>query len=422
MDFADGNSLVGGRSGWLPQRPRPQPGCVALMRIGIDASCWWSRRGFGRFTRELVTAMFEEPRGHEFCLFVDRPPEPEMQRPGVNVIRVNTSRPVTEAAVAEGNRSIRDVWQFTRSVAAQPLDVMFFPAVYSWFPVPPRLKTVVTVHDAIAEHFPSLIFPDIKGRLLWSLKMRLARWQANRIMTVSNAAKGEIVEYLGIDPGAIDVVSEAADPRFKPVVDHGTRQAARQRAGLPADVRIIVYVGGLAPHKNIPGLLSGLAAATDQGGIEDVHLALVGDHDGDGFHSHYQELLNLVKEDARLAGRVHFTGYVADDDLVALYSDSLAVALPSFSEGFGLPAIEAMACGVPVLASSAGSIPEVVGDAGLYFDPTRVDEIAAAIHQLATQPATLEQLEANALQRAARFTWSRAAGLALNCLEGAVLS
>lgn len=389
------------------------------MRIGVDASCWWSRRGFGRFTRELLGAMFDEPRGHEFYLFVDRPPEPEMLRPGIHVIQVDISQPVTEAAVAEGNRSVRDIWAFTRSVAAQQIDVMFFPAVYSWFPAPFRLPTVVTLHDAIAEHFPALIFPDRKGRLLWSLKMRLARWQANRIMTVSEAAKKEIIEYLHINPDIIDVVSEAADPRFKPVLDDELRAAARERAGIPADVRMIVYVGGLAPHKNIPGLLKGLAEAVDRGGINDVHLALVGDPGGDGFHSHYEELLEMVQADARLSGRVHFTGFVSDSDLVTLYSDALAVTLPSFSEGFGLPAIEAMACGVPVLASLAGSIPEVVGDAGLYFDPYKVAQITDAIHQLATDTETLEQLRQKASDRATQFTWKRAAGLALACLEGA---
>lgn len=389
------------------------------MRIGIDASCWWSQRGFGRFTRELLSAMFEEPRGHEFFLFVDRQPEPEMIRPGVNVIQVDISQPVTEAAVAEGSRSVRDVWCFTRAVSEQPMDVMFFPAVYSWFPVPFKLKNVVTLHDAIAEHFPALIFPDRKSRWLWSLKMKLARWQASRIMTVSNAAKKEIVEYLGVKPGVIDVVSEAADPRFKPVDDAEVCAAARQRAGLPAESRLIVYVGGLAPHKNIPGLLKGLAAAIDKGGLDDVHLALVGDLAGDGFHSHYEELRCMVEADARLDGRVNFTGFVSDEDLVALYSDSLAVTLPSFSEGFGLPAIEAMACGVPVLASSAGSIPEVVGNAGLYFDPYEVEQITDAIHRLATDKVTLEDLRQKASARAAQFTWSRAAELAIRCLEGA---
>jgi len=389
------------------------------MRIGIDASCWWSKRGFGRFTRELLIAMFEEERNHEFFLFVDRPPEPEMLRPNIHVIQVDISQHVTEAAVAEGSRSVKDIWAFTRSISKHSLDVLFFPAVYSWFPAPFRLPTVVTLHDAIAEHFPDLIFPDKKGRLLWSLKMKLARWQASRIMTVSEAAKKEIVKYLGIKPDKIDVVSEAADPRFKPVLDTDERLAARNRAGLPNGVRLIVYVGGLAPHKNIPGLLNGLSQAVQHGGIDDVHLALIGDLDGDGFHSHYEELDKIVKADPKLTGRVHFTGFVSDEDLVTLYSDSLAVTLPSFSEGFGLPAIEAMACGVPVLASSAGSIPEVVGDAGLYFDPYKVEQIANSIHQLATETDTLDDLRTKASQRAAQFTWSKAAKLAFNCLEGA---
>ncbi len=340
-----------------------------------------------------------------------------MMRPGVNVIQVSISQAVTEAAVAKGNRTVRDVFSFTRAAAGQSLDVMFYPAVYSWFPAPVKLPTVVTLHDAIAEHFPALVFPDTRGRLLWSLKMRLARWQASRIMTVSNAAKEEIIEYLGIKPEVIDVVSEAADARFKPLLDADRRAAARKRSGLPDDARMIVYVGGLAPHKNIPGLLNGFAQAVGRGGVEDVHLALIGDIDGDGFHTHYQQLLEIVQADKRLRTRVHFTGFVSDDDLVALYSDALSLSLPSFSEGFGLPAIEAMACGIPVLASSEGSLPEVVGDAGLYFDPHNAGQIADAIHAIATKTDTLERLRIKATQQAARFTWNRAARLALASLE-----
>ena len=390
------------------------------MRIGVDASCWWSRRGFGRFTRELLIAMFEESRGHEFYLFVDRPPEPEMLHPNVHIVQVELSQHVTEAAVADGSRSVRDVWSFTKSLLGQPLDIMFYPAVYSWFPAPFRLPTVVTLHDAIAERFPDMIFPDKKGRLFWGLKMRLARWQAKRIMTVSEAAKREIVEFLGTKPSAIDVVSEAADPRFKPMMDMDERAAARVRSGIPMGVRLIVYVGGLAPHKNLVGLLEGLSGAIDKGGIDDIHLALVGDIGGDGFHSHYDDLVEIVQNNNNLIDRVHFTGFVSDEDLVTLYSDALSVTLPSFSEGFGLPAIEAMACGIPILASSAGSIPEVVGNAGLYFDPYKTDQITNAIHKLATEANTLEDLQKKATARAAEFTWSRAAKLAFECIEGAV--
>ena len=106
------------------------------MRIGIDASCWSNRRGFGRFTRGLLPAMFAAPRGHSFCLFVDQPPAPEMAHANVQVVEVPASRPVTEFAVAGDRRSLRDIYSFSRAVGREAIDLMFFPAAYSWFPTP----------------------------------------------------------------------------------------------------------------------------------------------------------------------------------------------------------------------------------------------------------------------------------------------
>lgn len=389
------------------------------MRIGIDATCWWSRRGFGRFTRGLLDAMFDTPAGHEFVLFLDRPPEPEMLRAGVSIVQVEVSRTVTASAVAGGSRSLSDIRAFKRAVDAQSLDVMFFPAVYSWFPVKRGLPVVVTLHDAIAERFPELVFPDRKGRMLWALKMRLACWQATRFIAVSHAAKAEIVEYLHLDPNEIDVVTEAADPMFKVSTNPEQLNEARRRAGLSTDDRMIVYVGGLAPHKNIAGFMKAFAEVADQPGVEDLQLVLIGDVEGDGFHSHYQELNELQEQDQRLAGRVHFTGYVSDEDLVTLMSGSVALCLPSFSEGFGLPAIEAMACGTPVIASSAGSLPEVVGDSGILFDPHDIAAMSAAIVQISTDDDLRSELQTRALQRSSRFSWAAAAALAFPVLQAA---
>ena len=342
-----------------------------------------------------------------------------MLRPNVDIVEVKPSRPVTEAAVASGSRSLRDLWAFTRAASREPMDLMFFPAVYSWFPMRPGVPMAVTLHDAIAEHFPHLIFPSRKGRLMWNLKMRMARAQAHRFITVSAAAKDEIVEHLGIEAHLIDVISEAADPRFHPITDAAVRAAARARAKLPAEGRFIVYASSLAPHKNIAGLVDGFSDALARGGLDDVHLALVGDPEGDGFHSNHRQLLAQVESAPLLRGRVRFTGYVSDEDLVALYSDALAAAVPSFSEGFGLPAVEAMACGTPVLASTAGAIPEVVGDAGLYFDPGSAMQIADAIHRIGTESDTLQSLRKKALERSAQFTWAHASRLTLNSLERA---
>jgi glycosyltransferase involved in cell wall biosynthesis len=359
--------------------------------------------------------MFAAPRGHSFCLFVDQVPAPETTHPDVQVIEVPTARPVTKSAVAGDRRSLRDIHRFTRAVAQEAVDVMFFPAAYSWFPTSRRAPTVVTLHDAIAERYPHLVFPDRIGRLFWRLKMWLACHTASRIITVSEAAKREIVDYIGIPPDRIDVICEGVDPCFVPITAGERRTAARRRAGIPPDGRLILNVNGIAPHKNLSNLLTAFAEVAPL--VLDLHLVIAGDPGGDGFHSNYQDLVTQAENDPRLHGRVHFTGFVVDEDLVALYSDALAVVLPSFSEGFGLPALEALACGTPVLASKAGAVAEVIGSAGLIFDPHSPSEIGQQIHQLASAPTTLAKLRQAALERARHYSWGRAAELTLTSLE-----
>lgn len=387
------------------------------MRIGIDATCWWNNRGFGRFTRELLTALFDLETAHSYVLFVDQPIEDLSRYQHVSIVEVGSSRPTTEAAVADSRRSLRDMWALYSSVAETKLDLMYFPAVYSWFPVPQSLPTMLTVMDAIAEHYPKLIFPSLKSRLFWTLKVKLAIWNSQRILTITQASKQEIVEYIGAPASMIDIAGCAPSDKFKATSDPVAISEARKRAGLPVDARIIVYVGGLAPHKNLLGLLDGFERALDHEGVQDVHLALVGDFEGGGFHSNYESLKARVSASATLSQHVHFSGYVSDEDLVALYSCAVAAAMPSFSEGFGLPAIEAMACGAPVLSSTLGSLPEVVGEAGIYFDPHDSVQIADAIVQMTTDPQKRSELSALGLERAPLFTWERAARLALTHME-----
>ena len=387
------------------------------MNIGIDATCWSNNRGFGRFTRELLTALFQLKSGHTFYLFVDQPLQDLSKFQNVSVIPVASSRPTTEAAVADSNRSLSDMYKLYRAVANTSLDIMFYPAVYSWFPAPHSLPSMVTIHDAIAEHYPKLIFPKWKNRLFWTLKVKLAIWQSKRILTISQAAKAEIVEYMGTNPDDIDIASAAPSPYFRQTTDENLMHCARQRASLPGDAPIIVYVGGLAPHKNLHGLLDGFELAMKDGTIPDVHLALVGDLKGAGFTSNYDSLHARVLANPALRGRVHFSGYVSDEDLVALYSSAIAVAMPSYSEGFGLPAVEAMACGAPVLSSDRGALPEVVGDAGLYFDPFDARSIAKAIIEMMGNAELRSRLSSNALFRAQNFSWERAARLTMGHLE-----
>lgn len=390
------------------------------MKIGIDATCWWNNRGFGRYTREMLTALFELDAPHSYTLFVDQPIEDLTRYRQVTVVEVASSRPTTEAAVADSSRSLRDMYALNRAVARADLDIMYFPAVYSWFPVPRRLPTMLTVMDAIAEHYPKLIFSSWKSRFFWTLKVKLAVLSSARIITLTQASKAEIIEYIGAPADKIDIAGCAPGKQFQRTDDVERIRQARERANLPVDAPIIVYVGGLAPHKNLHGLLDGFERSLEQGGVGDVHLALIGDFKGAGFLSNYESLRARVESSNVLRERVRFCGYVSDDDLVALYSSAVAAAMPSYSEGFGLPAVEAMACGSPVLSSTLGSLPEVVGEAGIYFDPFNIDEIATAITRMVSDEAGHARLSAIALERAPQFTWDNAARLVLTHIENMV--
>jgi len=384
--------------------------------IGVDATTWWNKRGFGRFTRGQLGAMLAEPRGNKFVLFVDQDPAEEMLHRHVEVVRVATSATVTDSAVAEGSRGVRDVLAFSRQVSRHRIDVFWFPAVYSWYPISSRIPAVVTFHDAIAEHFTKLVLPSLRGRLFWNLKVWLAKRTARHIATVSEAARDEIVRYLNIPREKISVILEAADNRFRPVESEAERSAARESLGLPLGRRLILYVGGLAPHKNLAGLVDGFAAAVADKQLADVDLALAGDPKGGGFHSNVEELHASVARHG-LSGRVHFPGFVPDPILPALYSDALAVAMPAFSEGFGLPAAEAIACGTPVIATAGGAVAEVVANAGLFFDPYDPGDIADAIKQIAGDTQTRQRLQAECGPRAAEMSWSRSGAAMLDLLE-----
>lgn len=363
--------------------------------------------------------MFQQKRDHKYVLYIDQAPVPEMLRDNVEIVNVETSRKVTEAAVADGSRSLSDLLAFRRAARSAMLDAFYFPAVYSWFPIGENVPSIVTFHDAIAEHFPDLVMPRLKNRMMWNAKVWLAKTSAAAITTVSETAKRELVNYLNLPENEIVVILEAADPVFQPVQDRNLLFDIRKRLGLPQDRRLLLYVGGIAPHKNLSGLLRAFAIARESGGLDDIDLVLAGDPKGDGFHSNYNELVEMAKAPF-LEGRVHFPGYIADEDLPGLYSDALAVLMPAFSEGFGLPAAEAVACGTPVLASRGGSVAEFVGDAGLYFDPHSVEDMAKALTWIASDGGLESKLRDNCSKQAAALSWDRAAADTIDVIERAM--
>ena len=382
---------------------------IAPVHVGVDATSWSNDRGFGRFTRRMLTALADRDSGFRYTLLFDREPADALPA-GVDVLCAATQRTLGESAVGSSSRSLRYLWRMGQLARRRRFDVFFFPAVYSYFPLLAAVPCVVCYHDATAERLPRLLFPSRWNQALWQAKTRLARLQTTRAMTVSQSSAADLANILRFPADRIDVVTEAADPVFRMLDNPALATAARARLGIPEEATLLVHLGGMNAHKNILGLLKAMpsiVAASPR-----THLAIVGDTSGKGFWDDVGALRSFVSLHAPLEQHVHFTGYIADEAICALLNSAYALVFPSLWEGFGLPAVEAMSCGVPVLASRRGSLPEVVGDAGLYFDPEDPEAIAASALRLLTDAALRDRLSLNARRRAATFSWERAAELA----------
>jgi glycosyltransferase involved in cell wall biosynthesis len=267
------------------------------------------------------------------------------------------------------------------------------------------------MHDTLPLSHPELVFPSRKGQLAWRIKETIAIRLADRIVTVSQSSRRDIAAWSGLPQRRIHVITEGPDPVFGPRAVGPEAKRVLGQFAITLDRRFFLYVGGLSPHKNLLRLIDAFAQAAP----DKVKLVLVGDVN-DVFHTHVPQIRAAISRH-RLEERVILTGFVPDEDLAYLYSSAYALILPSLLEGFGLPAVEAMACGTPVVSSRAGSLPEVVGDAGVYFEATDVASIAGAIRMILDEPSQREHLARLAIERSALFTWDESARRLVACFD-----
>lgn len=262
-----------------------------------------------------------------------------------------------------------------------------------------RLKTVITVHDMAHEYFPETIRDEETIAYLKKELPEAAR-RAHRIIAVSETTRSDVIRFLGIAPEKVRVVYNGVDEAFRPIDNPALLAAARERYRLPA--RFILFVGAIQPRKNILGVVEAYARICGEAGVPH-DLVIAG---GDGWKSE-----GLTERIAALGleGKIHFTGYVADADLPLLYNLADLFVFPSFYEGFGLPVLEAMACGVPVVTSSTSSLPEIAGDAAVLVDPASPDEIGEAMRRLLTDHELKGRCREKGMEQARRFTWERCA-------------
>ena len=350
-----------------------------------------------------------------YTLVLDRPSRPLPLPANIDALVAGTENTLNEAAVGDKTRSPAYLMKMGEAVRKAKFDIFFFPAVFSYFPLLARVPCVICYHDATAERIPHLLFPTKMNHRLWQLKTWLAKLQTNRAMTVSESSARDLENILKIPKHKIDVVTEAADPMFRMHGDQERIAAAKRKFDLPEKAELLISVGGMNAHKNILSLLKAMPAIV--AAHPEVHLAIVGDTSGKGFWDNVPELKQFVADHPQIQPHVHFTGYVGDEDLVDLLNGVSALVFPSLWEGFGLPAVEAMACGAPVLSSDRGSLPEVIGEAGLFYDPEKIEEIEATVIRFFSDKALRVRLGDIAVKRAATFTWEKAAELGEQSFE-----
>jgi glycosyltransferase involved in cell wall biosynthesis len=256
---------------------------------------------------------------------------------------------------------------------------------------------VVTIHDCIHLRFPQYL-PKRGAHLYARTMMNMAAKRACKVLTVSEASKQDILHYLGVPAAKVEVIYNALDERLAtpPTAEEITRVRERFLLNAP----FILYTGNIKPHKNIDRLIEAFSLLR-QRGFEHVKLIIIGDE-----ISKYPNLRRLVHR-FQLHQHVRFLGFVSDATLSVLYRLAAVFVFPSLYEGFGLPPLEAMALGTPVITSNVSSLPEVVGDAAVLIDPTDATAIAGAMARVLGDEALRTELTRRGLERVAAFSWTR---------------
>ena len=365
---------------------------MALVRIGIDASLAARRgTGTGRYAALLVERLIALDQDDDYVLYFRNThgaDNPLWALGGPRVAKRATDAPLTllRLHVNLPIRLARDGVDLYHSLG------FFLP--WLW-----RGRTVVTIHDIHPViHRAHWAWAGPRGaHLALRAHIPLAVRQARRILTPSEYVKQTVCERYHVAPEMVVVTPHGADPFFLAAPAPGELEASERRVSAG---RFLLYVGAFAPHKNVPGLLRAFARLRARPEAEDVRLVAVA---GPG---PVPDLAPLIR-DLGLGGTVTLFGYVEDTVLRALYHRAQALVLASFGEGFGLPVLEAMACGTPVVASRVTSLPEVAADAALYVDPSQPDDIAAAMGRLLTDEGLRRDLAAKGRARAATFSWAR---------------
>jgi glycosyltransferase involved in cell wall biosynthesis len=386
------------------------------MQIGIDyTSAARQRAGIGRYTRELVRALLALDGAHRYTIFAATGGLPEEHWPGeIDRLRGIRDRGLVIRSVPVSDDWLARLWHRLRlpipvELVTGRLDVFYSPD-FTLPPTRPATHTLLTIHDLSFVRHPDAFVPALR-RYLERVVPRSIK-QADVVLADSAHTRSDLMTLFGTPSSKIEVITPGVDARFRP--QPGSTAAAespqaspplterlRQRYGIE-DLPYVLSVGTLQPRKNYVRLIRAFAETRSCRGPDGspTQLLIVGGH---GW------LYEDVLAEADKHDRVRLLGFADDEDLPALYRGASLFAFPSLYEGFGLPVLEAMACGVPVVCSNTSSLPEVAGDAALLVDPLDVEGLSAALDRALKDRELRRRMVDRGLTQAAHFTWERSA-------------
>ncbi len=366
------------------------------IRIGLDGDTLGRKRtGDESYLASLMRGLGRVDQRNDYVVYVRdagavRPTFPELTR-----FAFRTVRP----------RSIwlRQPFGFPWALRRKPVDVLH--AQYFLPPLCP-CPTVLTVHDISFAVHPE--FFTLRDRVLLGALVPYALHRADRIITDVEFTRQEFVRVYGLDPARIHVIPLAADPRYRPLDRETCVRTVRERHKLEGD--FILYVGTLQPRKNVDTLVRAYARFRRDTGLRHK-LLVIGK-----LKYRFGPVFEAI-EQSGFADDIVFTGFVADEDLPAYYNAASLFVFPSRYEGFGLPVLEAMACGTPVVTTTSSSLPEVAGDAGILVDPSDDKAMSEAMARVFGEVNLAEQMRQAGLRQAALFSWDRTAAATLAVYE-----
>jgi alpha-1,3-rhamnosyl/mannosyltransferase len=376
---------------------------VTGVRIAIDARFVADHfPGIGRYTYNLLAALARLEHPHR--LLVLHSPAARNTRfdmaalaalPAVELVATDAGPFAPGAQLA--------IPRLLRRLRADLYHAPYYVRPYAGLPCP----AVTTLYDTIPRRFPAEA--SLRARLLFGLLTRLAAARSRHLLAISDSARADLIAAYRIAPGRISTTPLAADPRYRPLPAEALA-AARARYGLPE--RYLLTLCSNKPHKNLPALVEAFALLLRRTAEPPPHLVVAGHWD-----ARYPEAREAAAR-LGLGDRVIWLADVAEADLPALYGAAELFVYPSRYEGFGLPPLEALACGLPVVCGASSSLPEVVGQAALLADVERPAALAEAVARLLDDPGLRAELRARAPAQAARFSWRRTAELTLQIYTG----